>query len=224
MNLKKQGSSQTKSIVKATYLVFSAIIVFWTGVWIAKSSLERSCGWLATSQGAFLYWLTAKIILWIIPELWLLRISERTVRDTLNLANWKGWLAWGGGLGVLIALTGIVPNYLQGNPLLPTKMSFPLLNVIIIAPTLEEFLMRGAILGNLQRRYSFRTANIITSVMFVVLHMPGWYFMGVMVDNLVQPIGGALSIFLVSLAFGYAAHRSRSVMGGVISHFLNNLF
>jgi membrane protease YdiL (CAAX protease family) len=103
-------------------------------------------------------------------------------------------------------------------------MSFSLLNVIIIAPTLEEFLMRGAILGNLQRRYPFWTANIITSLMFVVLHMPGWYFMGVMVDNLVQPIGGALSIFLVSLGFGYAAHRSRSVMGGVISHFSNNLF
>jgi membrane protease YdiL (CAAX protease family) len=103
MNLTKQGSSQTKSIVKTTCLVFSAIIVFWTGAWIVKISLERSCG----------------------------------------------WLAWGGGLGVLIALTGIGPSYLQGNPLLPTKMSFSLLNVIIIAPTLEEFLMRGAILGNL---------------------------------------------------------------------------
>lgn len=48
--------------------------------------------------------------------------------------------------------------------------------------------------------------------------------MGVLWENLTQPAGGALSIFLVSLGFGYAAHRSRSVLGGVIAHFLNNLF
>jgi len=55
-------------------------------------------------------------------------------------------------------------------------------------------------------------------------HIPGWFFMGVLWENLTQPAGGALSIFLVSLGFGYAAHRSRSVLGGVIAHFLNNLF
>lgn len=171
-----------------------------------------------------MYWTTAKIILWIIPSLWLLRISGRTVREVLNLANWRSWLGWGGGLGLLIALTGIIPNYLSGSPILPTEFSFSLLNVIVIAPTFEELLMRGAILGNLQQEYSFWTANIVTSLMFVVLHLPGWYFMGVLYSNLTQPVGGALSIFLVSLVFGYAAHRSRSVMGGVLSHFLNNLF
>ena len=40
-----------------------------------------------------------------------------------------------------------IPNYLQGNPIWPTEFSFPLLNVLVIAPVFEEFLMRGAILG-----------------------------------------------------------------------------
>lgn len=77
---------------------------------------------------------------------------------------------------------------------------------------------------NLQREYPFVTANIITSLMFVLLHVPGWYFMGVLWDNLLNPVGGAFSIFLVSLVFGYAARRSDSVMGGILAHFLNNLF
>jgi membrane protease YdiL (CAAX protease family) len=128
------------------------------------------------------------------------------------------------GVGLLIALTGIIPNYLQGNAILPAEFSYPLLNVLVIAPIFEEFLMRGAILGNLNQKYSFWTANGITSVMFVILHVPGWYFMGVLWDNLTNPVGGALSIFLVSLGFGYATYRSHSVMGGVLSHFLNNLF
>jgi len=96
--------------------------------------------------------------------------------------------------------------------------------VLVIAPLFEEFLLRGAIQGNLEKGYSFWNANLISSVFFVILHIPGWYFMGVLVDNLTNPFGGALSIFLVSLAFGYAAHRSRSVMGGVLAHFLSNLF
>ena len=35
---------------------------------------------------------------------------------------------------------------------------------------------------------------------------------------------GAVPIFLVSLVFGYATHRSHSIVGGIIAHFLNNLF
>lgn len=164
----------TRTVVKSTYLVFVTVIVLWTAAWLAKINLDVSFAWLTTGQGGFMYWTTAKIILWIIPSLWLLRISGRTVREVLNLANWRSWLGWGGGLGLLIALTGIIPNYLSGSPILPTEFSFSLLNVIVIAPTFEELLMRGAILGNLQQEYSFWTANIVTSLMFVVLHLPGW--------------------------------------------------
>jgi membrane protease YdiL (CAAX protease family) len=66
-------------------------------------------------------------------------------------------------------------------------------------------------------------ANVISSLMFVVLHLPGWYFMGSLVENLTKPVGGALSIFLLGLAFGYATYRGRSVVGGMLSHFANNL-
>ena len=219
MNTRKSSVS----VVRSTYIMFVAIIVAWIAAWMAKVHLEKGIQWLGSNQGGFVYWTTAKIVIWIIPALWLLQISGRTIRDTFNLAHWKAWLAWGGGLGALIALTGIIPNYLGGNAILPSQFSFSLLNVIVIAPVFEEFLMRGAILGNLQQGHSFFVANIISSLMFVVLHMPGWYFMGVLSENFVGPVG-AFSIFLVSLAFGYATHRSRSVMGGVLCHFLNNLF
>jgi membrane protease YdiL (CAAX protease family) len=82
--------------------------------------------------------------------------------------------------------------------------------------------MRGAILGHLHKGNSFLKANIITSVMFIMLHIPGCYFMGNLIENITQPIGGALSIFLISLLFGYAVKRSDSVMGGILEHFLNN--
>ena len=92
--------------------------------------------------------------------------------------NWRSWLGWEVALVLLIALTGIIPNYVQNKPILPTSFSWPLINVLVIAPIFEEFLFRGAILGNLQKKYSPFIANLISSAMFLLLHIPGWYFMG----------------------------------------------
>lgn len=210
--------------VKTTYWTFAGVMVAWVCAWLLKVNLDQAVSWFAAGLGSFLYWLTAKLLIWIWPSFWLLREGGRSLGETFNFANWKSWLAWGLGIGALIGLTGLIPNWLQGNPILPTQLSFALLNVLVIASTLEEFLMRGAIQGNLVQHYPFWMANFITSLLFVILHIPGWYFMGVLGENLTQPIGGAFSIFLVSLGFGYAAHRSRSVFGGVLAHFLNNLF
>lgn len=122
-----------------TYLAFAVIIAAWTAAWLVKINLDQRWSWLTAGGGSFAYWTTAKLIVWIVPALWLIGRSGRSLQEVLGLANWKAALAWGGGIGLLIALTGIIPNYLQGRPVLPTKVDFPLLNVIVIAPTLRSF-------------------------------------------------------------------------------------
>lgn len=44
--------------------------------------------------------------------------------------------------------------------------SYALLSVLVVAPLLEELLLRGAILGNLQQRFSFWKANVMSSLLF----------------------------------------------------------
>lgn len=219
-----QNDSAAAHAARLTYLTFAALLGVWIGAWLLKIRLGKVYAWLSGGWGSFLYWTTAKLVIWIGPAVWLLKWSGRTLVEVFNLPNWRGWLLWGGGVGLAVASTGIIPNYLQGRAVLPSQLDFGLVNVLIIAPIFEELLMRGAVQGNLERHYPFWAANVITSLLFVLLHVPGWYFMGVLWDNLTRPAGGALSIFLVSLAFGFAAQRSRSVMGGVLAHFLNNLF
>lgn len=99
-----------------------------------------------------------------------------------------------------------------------------LISVTVIAPFVEELLFRGAVLGGLLQRYRFGTANVISSLLFVSVHFPGWYFSGTLVDNLTKPIGGALSIFVLGLIFGFVTRQSRSVLGGMLAHGINNLF
>lgn len=44
-----------------------------------------------------------------------------------------------------------------------------------------------------------------------------------LVPNLLRPVGGALSIFIASLLFGYASRKGDSVIAAMIAHILSNL-
>ncbi len=210
-------------VTKPTYVAYGLLILVWILAWILKIRLDPHIAWLATSAGSFTYWTLAKLFVWILPALWLIQLSNRSVPEVFHFSNWRKSLAWGGGTGLLIALTGFIPSYLRGAPLLPTQLSFALVNVLVVAPIFEEFLLRGAILGNLQREHSFLTANSISSLLFVGLHLPGWYFMGSLVENATKPVGGALSIFILGLLFGYAMRKSNSAIAAMLAHLLNNL-
>jgi CAAX protease family protein len=219
----ERNGPQPAQIVRRTYLTYVAIILLWIAAWILKLQLDRLSPRIESSAGSFFYWTTAKILLWILPALWMIRFAGRRLDRVFNLPNYKKWLLWGFGVGLAITLTGFVPKYLRGEPIFPTEFGFALLNVLIIAPVFEEFLMRGAILGNLEFGYKFWTANIITSFLFIGLHLPGWYFANSLVGIVLKPVGGAFSIFLISLAFGYAAKRGDSVIAAMIAHLMNNL-
>jgi membrane protease YdiL (CAAX protease family) len=204
------------------YRVYGSLMAAWIAAWLLKVSLDPRAPGLATDLGGFLYWTTAKAIIWILPAVWLIRASGRTVREVFNVPRWRRWLAWGGGIGLAVALAGWLPKAAAGQPLFGSAIGVPLLNSFIVAPLFEEFLIRGAMLGSLQQVMPFWRANLIAALMFLGLHLPGWYFMGSLAANMARPIGGGLSIFLLGLAFGYAAYRGQSVLGGSLAHLLNN--
>ena len=140
----------------------------------------------------------------------------------LNFPNCKQWLLWGIGIGFGVAFLGFAQNYLNGNSIFPAQSNYGSINVLLISPILEEFLMRGGLMGNLQQAHSFLKSNLIPSLLFVLLHNPSWFFMGNLISNITR-LDGAVSIFLIGLLCGYVVNRSNSVLGGVIVHFLNNL-
>jgi CAAX protease family protein len=212
-----------RRVETTTYAGYALLMLAWIAAWLIKLRLDARVPWLATDAGGVVFWTLAKLLIWIAPAVWLIHASGRGVGEVLNVRCWRAAVAWGGGIGLAIALTGFVPKWLQGRPLLPATFSSPLVNSFIVAPLFEEFLMRGAILGNLEQARSFWTANVLSALMFVGLHLPGWYFAGVLRAQLTRPVGGALSIFVLGLAFGYAVRRSRSVLAGSLAHVLNNL-
>lgn len=77
------------------------------------------------------------------------------------------------------------------------------LQVCIIAPVVEETLMRGVILGGLKNTYGSITALLVSSVLFAVLHF-----------NMAQ----TLSAFMCGIVLGLLYLRTRSVFCCIIAH------
>jgi membrane protease YdiL (CAAX protease family) len=203
--------------------VFAAILVAWTLAWWAKNRLDLAFPWLSQDPGAAFYWLAAKTALWIVPAWLLLRAAGGDVAEQANLRQWRRWCAWGTAVGLLLAVLAIVGKWQAGRPAWSPQGGYATINVLLVAPLFEEFLMRAAILGRLTPAWGFAAANVITSACFVALHVPGWAMMGTLAEKFSQPVGGAVSLFAVGLCFGWATHKGRSFLGGTIAHSLNNL-
>ncbi|MBF9252422.1 CPBP family intramembrane metalloprotease [Pontibacter sp. 172403-2] len=88
------------------------------------------------------------------------------------------------------------------------KDIFTFITIVVAAPVLEEFLMRGLLLRGLLKNYSPATAIIWTSVMFAVLHLNPW-----------QGIGA----FVLGLVLGWIYYKTRSIWTCIFLHFANNL-
>ena len=99
------GSPAGKSL-----LVFGALIIAWCAAWFIKVALDQRFIFVSAEAGSAVYWLTAKVLLWIIPACWLVWNSKRRFVDVFNFADWRRWVLWGGLVGIAIALTGIIPK------------------------------------------------------------------------------------------------------------------
>jgi membrane protease YdiL (CAAX protease family) len=165
-----------------------------------------------------------KLLLWIVPSVVLIHFSGRRLRAVFEMQRLRPVLAWGVGTGLVLGVISLIAKAAMRRPLFALALSWPQFSVLVVAPALEEFMFRGAVLGNLMQRHRFPLANTLTAALFLGLHLPGWHFQGCLWTNLAAPVGGALSIFLLGWVFGLVAHRSKSVVASMIAHSLNNLF
>ena len=198
--------------------------VAWLLAWLLEQYLEHGVEILSTRESRFAYWTAAKLLLWVFPAVLIMHASGRTLREAMAFDRVRAILLWGGLIGVALGLTAFPGKMLAGRPLFPEELGISFFSAVFVAPVVEEVAFRGVILDQLAQRYRFAVANIATSILFVTIHMVGWSFQGVLLQNLMMPIGGAFSIFLISLLLGYVAHKSRSVAASTLTHMLNNLF
>ena len=175
-----------------------------------------------------------KTIIWIIPVFVLVRLMEK--QPVLSFLGLQGGvrkgLKWAfviiGIMGAYFYLVNIV---MMGKDIHVSLSLHTLLNTVILAGLLEEIVFRGYILNKwinglststVDKSDSFWSANMYTSIFFVLIHFPIWLRTGQMVFPSV--IGSIANIFLLSLLFGYLYKKTNSLWTVIIIHGAYNLF
>jgi len=218
------GSRATLSGVARSLGLAGVICLAWIGAWILEQFLEPRVGLLASASGRTVYWTAMRLVVWVLPSVVVIRLSGLTFRQVMRFDRGRSIMVWGGGVGLILGAISLLAKTLGGQPLFSSSVGLPLISAVFVASAVEEIAFRGAILGGLQERFRFWRANLITGLLFVGIHCPGWFFQGCLVTRLTSPVNGALSIFLLGLVFGYVAHKSKSVAASTLTHMVNNLF
>jgi uncharacterized protein len=81
--------------------------------------------------------------------------------------------------------------------------------IVIAAPILEELIFRGIILNGLLKKYSPLKSILISSILFGVIHLNPWQFIGA---------------FVIGVFSGWVYYKTRKLTLSILIHFANNLF
>jgi membrane protease YdiL (CAAX protease family) len=90
---------------------------------------------------------------------------------------------------------------------------------IFFSPISEEILFRGFVLNKLAERLKFWMANLLTAVLFTLIHWPFWIWRNGLNGWLIQTSAG---IFLLAILLGYVVKLTNSLWPAVAVHIANN--
>lgn len=93
-----------------------------------------------------------------------------------------------------------------------------LIGKFLIVGILEEFLFRGWFYNSLLDNLSEHRANIVSSLLFVLIHYPGYIMNGTFHFPLIIYI--STFIFVLSLIFGWSFRKSKSLWVPIILHMI----
>src|SRR6516165_666923 len=142
--------SRVASRITTWTLGFVALLYgAWIVAWIAEEALARHIAWISSDGGQFAYWTTMKLALWVVPAVVWIHLSGRRVGDVMAADRWRSALLWGGGIGLALAALSIVPKAFGHHPFLASRSTWVFLDAVVVAPIVEEFTFRGAVLGGL---------------------------------------------------------------------------
>ena len=196
----------------------------WIVAWILNGALRHRFHWDAGTDT--IYWIAMKAIVWVLPALLAIRVMERaSLVQFLELSHAGRGVLWGGVVGLALAAVTLLGKTLPaGTPPHVPSFSVVLLNAVVVAPLVEEITLRGFFLKRLELNgLSFWSANVLTTLVFVVMHVPGWLFGG-RFPSMASLAQALVPLAMLSLLFGWTKKRAQSLYAAIVVHAMNNLY
>lgn len=215
-SVRKQRMTTLAAYISVFFLIWSAYkLGFFSGIYSENPILTL------IMKHSFKY------IVWTLPVLILLRFVYRSnPLSYLKLEdNAVNGIMWGTIIGFAVAVYHFVRFFFMGDGILRLDIDmYTWIHRIILIGFTEEVVFRGFIMQKLNEELEFMFANGISAVLFLLIHLPGWYS-----EGLIQP--GRMTYFYMSAGFvlvfglvqGYLLKRTKSLWACMIVHSINNL-
>lgn len=205
---------QNQKVIFSLYLVL--FYIFWTLArlfWVLPGPETLSEGLLE----AFV-----KGSIWILPVFMYLKILDRVHPIAyLKLNKKPKAVLWTVNAILITAVFLYIINHLLFGAEFQIVKGFPLwLNAVVLVGIIEEIVFRGFILQKFMKFMKFYKANVLTSLLFILIHVPIWIATAVPFSSMILI---SLEIFILSLILGYLFKRSGSLWGVIVLHSAHNL-
>jgi uncharacterized protein len=158
-----------------------------------------------------------RLVIWVLPVFWYLyKVDHVDPIEYLQLRyHWKRGSAAGGIFSVLNLATTLYRvdasqwhgPYITWNSVLSTS---------ILIGLFEEIPFRGFILQKLEERFAFSVAVTLSSILFVVIHIPGWLLLGML------SYFNVLFVFVFGVLMALLFRYSKSLWGPILAHSFND--
>ncbi len=210
---------------RAFSLFILGFFALWTLAWLKHQLLVVGWHWWSADNHPveLIYWAIMKCVIWVVyPALWWWK-RVPNIRDFIGLApsSIKSGYQWGS-LTTLIW----VGAALAAMPLLGQSFGWPdhwasYVYAATLTPIMEEILFRGFIIsGFLALKIDGKIANLMTTILFLLIHGVGWAFQGVFLQHITST--AVVSIALLSILAGFIRIHSGSLRASMLLHIGNN--
>jgi uncharacterized protein len=167
-----------------------------------------------------------RLVVWLAPTfLFIIFVLQQNPFDYLKLSkNIQRGVFWGVIISSVQAFIYFTFYYFwNGKVIVDYSMSFKdLWNIVLTAGLIEEVVFRGFVLGYLRNVYTFKTANIISSLLFLLAHIPYWIAMNKFALPLQSVLYDFVFIFSIGLLEGFFLKKTNSLWTCIIHHSINN--
>jgi len=190
-------------------------LVWITWPWLLYPKVTAALG--AETAAYALVQLSIRVTVWVVP-VWL---YLRYVDGVEPVAYLKLKRHVGRGLLYALVLTavnlvGMVARFGVPHPAVARVTWNSILGTSFLVGFIEEIPYRGFMLRKLAERFNFWLANLITSVLFVAIHLPGWIALHTLKAET------AATIFVFGFVMGTAVRWSDSLWAPIATHSAND--
>jgi membrane protease YdiL (CAAX protease family) len=161
--------------------------------------------------------ITLRLLIWVLPVFLYLRYVDRASPvEYLKLRrHWKRGLL----IGLAVSALNFLGTMLRfGPPHLSAQYLTwnSILGTSLLIGFVEEIPFRGFILQKFQERFGFWIANVVSSLLFVGIHLPGWISLRLLNASSV------VSIFIFGVIMAIILKYSKSLWACIVAHSLND--